>query len=167
MSSRWWPLLRTRSIEAAVYALAAACILSAAYAQSASFVGQWHWSRTESTTTPGRPPPRFVVLSITAAEPGRVQWTLNGTDAKGQQHVQSFAGTGDGTPAPVAGAPNGTMASFTVTIGSMTMSYASRDGSSERSSCTITVNDNKMICQGTETDAKGKTESFRDVYDRW
>jgi len=148
-------------------AVAAAGTLTAAYAQTASFAGQWHWNRTESTAAPGRTPPRFVVLTITAAEPGHVEWTLNGTDAKGQQHVQAFVGTGDGKPAPVAGAPNGTMASFTVTIGDMTMSYTSRDGSSERSNCTITVTDSKMICQGVETDAKGKTESFRDVYDRW
>jgi hypothetical protein len=95
-----------------------------------------------------------------------VQWNLTGTDAKGERHAQSYSGTGDGKPGPVSGAPDGTMAAFTVTATSMTAVYTNRDGGTEHTTCTVAADRKKMICQGTDSDGKGHSSSFRDVYDR-
>jgi hypothetical protein len=164
---RWWSpaAVRRRALAAIALGWAAASVIPAAEAQSPSFVGQWHWIRGESTTTLTAPP-RYVLLNITAAAPDRVEWTMTGTDAQGQKHVHAFIGTGNGTPAPVRGAPDGTTAAFTVTSSSMSAAYANRDGSGERTSCSLTPDRNRMICEGNESDGKGHTTSFRDVYDR-
>lgn len=137
-----------------------------ALAQAPSFVGNWHWNRAESTVAAGEPLPNDVVLAIAAAETGRVQWTLTGIDAKGGKHTESYNGTGDGKLGPVAGAPQGTMASFTVTPATMTAHYTNTDGSSEQTSCTLSPDKRKMICAGTDSDGKGHTSTYRDVYDR-
>jgi hypothetical protein len=160
-------VLRGPIAAAALALIVGSLVPTASSAQQPSLVGQWHWNRNESTVTPNRPPPNSVVLIITAAEPARMQWTLTATDAKGQKHIESFIGTGNGTPAPVSGAPEGTVAAFTVTNSRMAVSYNNRDGSGERTTCSIAMNPGKMVCQGDETDGKGGTSSFRDVYDRW
>jgi len=169
-----WPDARRRWSRGAVrrgvlaamaLGVAAGSVIPTAAAQSRSFVGQWHWIRAESTTTLTAPP-RYVLLNITAAAPDRVEWTLTGTDAQGQKHVHAFSGTGNGTPAPVGGAPEGTTAAFTVTSSNMSAAYLNRDGSGERTSCSLTQDRNRMICEGNETDGKGHSSNFRDVYDR-
>ena len=58
------------------------------------------------------------------------------------------------------------MAAFTVTSTTMTALYTNRDGSSERTICSVSADRGKMICQGTEDDGKGHASSFSDVYDR-
>lgn len=157
---RGWPV-------AAALAFAASFVALPAAAQSTDFVGQWHWNRAESTPAGDQPPPRMVVLDITAAEPGHVQWRLTGTDIRGQPHVETYNGTGDGKPAPVGGAPEGTVASFTLTSRGMETSYVNRDGSSERTTCSITRGRDRLICFGSDNDGKGHVSSFRDIYDRW
>jgi len=135
--------------------------------QTARFVGQWHWNRTDSTSlVSNEPAPQDVVLSIAAAEPGRVQWTLTALDAKGDAHLQSYSGRGDGSAAQIAGASDGAMAAFTVTAAAFRGVYSNRDGSSERTACAVTGDGRRMTCDGTEIDAKGRTRNYVDVYDR-
>ncbi len=157
-------------LAAAVIALAIAGP-AAASAQPAPaqtpFIGKWHWNRAESTSLiSGEAVPNDVVLAIASADRGRVRWTLTAVDAKGETHVQSFDGRGDGSAAPVAGAPDGAMASFTVTPTGFQGHYTNRDGSSERTDCTVSADRAKMSCRGTEADAKGRTRAYTDVYDR-
>ena len=146
--------------------LAIAAGASPAVAQSPGFVGTWHWNKAQSSVAAGDSPPSEVVLAIAAAESGRVQWTLTGTDPKGVKHVESYNGSGDGKPAAVTGAAPGTVASFTVTPTTLAASYSNPDGSSERTSCTLSPDRRQMICAGTENDGKGHTSDYRDVYDR-
>jgi len=160
----------TRLLAAAAVAAGfALTAVPAAYAQSPGptpFVGQWHWNRAASTSLVSDLAPQDVVLAIAAAAPGRVQWTLTALDGKGGAHLQSFSGRGDGTAAQIAGAADGAMAAFTVTPTVLRGVYSNRDGSSERTSCTIAADGRKMTCDGTEIDAKGRTRDYIDVYDR-
>ena len=135
----------------------------AAWAQP-PLVGEWHWNPAESSAAPSQP--REVVLVITAGEPARVAWTLTGIDARGQSHVHAYRGTGDGKPAPVDGAPEGTVAAFTVTGDRMTASYDNRDGSTSRTTCQVDAAPRRLVCEGTDRDAAGVTTRFRDIYDR-
>ena len=155
-----------RVIAVCLWGAAMCAAPAAAFAQAPAFVANWYWNRTQSTVAPGEDLPSSVVLAITAAETGRVQWTLTGTDAKGAKHAETYSGTGDGKPAPVIGAPPGTMASFTVSPTTMTASYTNTDGSSEHTSCTLSPDHRQMICAGADNDGKGHTSNYRDVYDR-
>jgi hypothetical protein len=148
-------------------ALALCGAASAARAQSTPFVGQWRWNKAESSgMAPGETMPNDVVLAIAAADPARVQWTLTAVDAKGETHVQSFSGPGNGGSAPITGSPDGAVGSYTVTPTSVQAVHTSRDGSVERTSCAVSTDGRKLICHGTESDGRGQTRNFQDVYDR-
>ena len=130
-----------------------------------AFAGEWHWNKGESSVIPGEPLPREVVLRIASATPARVQWTLTRTDADGSQHTESFAGSGGGQPGPITGAPD-TTGAFTVTASTLDASYQSKDGSTDRTSCTLSSDRRKMTCRGAESDGKGHSMNYVDVYDR-
>jgi hypothetical protein len=130
-----------------------------------AFAGEWHWNKGESSVIPGEPLPREVVLRIASATPARVQWTLTRTDADGSPHTESFAGSGGGQPGPITGAPD-TTGAFTVTVSTLDASYQSKDGSTDRTSCTLSSDRRKMTCRGTESDGKGHSMNYVDVYDR-
>jgi hypothetical protein len=140
--------------------------LPALAADASPWVGRWHWNEAESSKTPGEAPPREIVLVIQSASPAHVQWTLTITDPSGGQHQQAFNGSGDGKPAPVAGAPAGTTGTLTVTATRFDGVYANPDGSSDRSSCTLSADARKMTCRGTDSDGKGHSMPYTDVYDR-
>jgi hypothetical protein len=150
---------------AAVLALAVSGAATAARADSPLFVGKWHWNPKESSTAPGEPLPRDVVLNIANADKTRVQWTVTTVDGKGAQTVKSFAGTGDGKSAPIAGDP-GTTGAFTLTDTAMESVYASADGGTDRSTCSVSSDRRKLTCRGTESDGKGHSTNYTDVYDR-
>ena len=99
--------MRARAIALAL-ALAALAGPLAARAQSSGWVGRWHWNAAQSTAVPGEVPPRDIALVIESASPAQVRWSLTIVDPAGVRHQQSFSGSGDGKPAPVAGAPPGT-----------------------------------------------------------
>jgi hypothetical protein len=137
----------------------------AARADSPIFVGTWHWNPKESTTAPGEPLPQQVVLTIASADKARVQWSVTTVDNKSVKTVKSFAGTGDGKPTPVTGDP-GTTGSFTVTATTMESVYTSADGGTDRASCSVSSDRKKLTCHGTESDGKGHSANYTDVYDR-
>jgi hypothetical protein len=80
--------------------------------------------------------------------------------------VQSFNGTGDGKPVPVTGSPDASTGAFTVTAATLDSVYTNRDGSTDRASCSLSADRKKMTCRGTESDGKGHSASYVDVYDR-
>jgi hypothetical protein len=158
--------MRNRVAVAAAIVLAGCSVALIARAEANLFVGEWHWNKAESSGLPGEPPPRDEVLTIGSADMARVQWTVTTVDAQGQQHTETFTGTGDGKAAQIPGAPEGTMHAFTVTGHSLEALYTSKDGSSDRSSCELSKDGKKMTCRGTESDGKGHSANYVDVYDR-
>lgn len=132
----------------------------------APFVGEWHWDKARSLSPPGEPQPRQVVLTITRADPTRVAWRLAMTGDNGEQHQQSFNGTGDGKPVAVAGSGAGATAAFIVTQTTLDSVYTYPDGATDKSSCSLSADGRTMTCRGTENDGKGHTAPYTDVYDR-
>ena len=150
----------------AALALVAIGASPALSAESSPLVGRWHWNPAQSTVTPGEPAPRDVLLVIESAEPAHMHWTLTLTDTADTQHKKSFNGSGDGKRVAVSGAVPGTTAAFTVTPNTFEADYRSPDGGSDRSSCALSPDGQKLTCRGTDTDAQGHGMPYVDVYDR-
>ncbi len=155
-----------RRVIAGALALAAASAPFAARADSPGLAGRWLWNPSQSSSTPGEAPPREVLLVIDSASPAHVQWELTIIDPAGGKHMQSFSGSGDGKPAAVSGAPPGTTGALTVTATSYEAVYSDPDGSSDRSTCSLSADRRKLTCQGTDSDGKGHSAPYTDVYDR-
>ncbi len=137
-----------------------------AHAEDMRFVGTWHWSKTESTTIPGEPLPRDITLSIAEAVSGKLKWTVTEIDPGGGKHVESFDGAPDGKPRPLQGGDGQTTAAFTMTEGAISAVFTAPDGGSDSWSCTISSDGRKMTCKGAESDGKGHSQPYADVYDR-
>ena len=144
--------------------LAACAAIAAAAAEPTPFVGEWHWNKAASTSVPGDPLPREVVLTITSADAAHVEWTLTTIDEKGARNVESFSGTGDGKP--TTGSPDGSTRAFTVTAATLDSVYQYADGGADRASCSLSTDRKKLTCRGSESDGKGHSVSYVDVYDR-
>jgi hypothetical protein len=151
---------------AALSAALAASSGSPADAQTASFIGRWHWDKAQSSSVPGEPAPRDIQLNITALSLGALAWTLNEVDPQGGKHSESFNGKPDGTAFPVVGAGDQTTAAFTLAGNTLKAMFKSQDGATDSWSCAETPDGGKMKCQGTESDGKGHTAGYTDVYDR-
>ena len=146
--------------------LAACGAAGAAYADAGPFVGQWHWNQAESQMAPGETAPKEIVLNIASADAAHVQWTLTVTAANGQQQVESVAATGDGKAVQVPGSPPRTMRAFTVTPTSLQDAFTGPDGSSDHATCTVSPDRKKLTCRGVESDGKGHSANYVDVFDR-
>jgi len=157
--------MQCRMIAAAL-ALAAAGASFGARADSPGLVGRWHWNPSQSSSVPGEAPPRDVLLVIESASAAHMQWQLTIVDPNGGRHVQSFSGSGDGKPAAVSGAPPGSTGALTVSATSYEAVYANADGSSDRSTCSLSADGKKLTCRGTDSDGKGHSAPYTDVYDR-
>ncbi|HXZ00084.1 MAG TPA: hypothetical protein VEI03_08790 [Stellaceae bacterium] len=155
-----------RLVIAAALALAAVSAPLSTRADAPGLVGRWHWNPSQSTSVPGETPPRDVLMVIQSASPARVQWELTIVDSAGARHVQSFSGSGDGKPAPVSGAPQGTTGALTVSATSYEAVYSNPDGSTDRSTCSLSADRQKLTCKGTDNDGKGHSAPYTDVYDR-
>jgi hypothetical protein len=151
---------------AALIIVACAAAGAAAYADAGPFVGEWHWNQAESQTPPGETPPKDIVLKIASADVAHVQWTVTATDASGQQHVDSISATGDGKTSQITGSPPGTTRAFTVTPTSLQDVFIGPDGSSDRATCTVSPDRKKLTCRGVESDGKGHSANYVDVFDR-
>lgn len=158
--------MRNRPIVAAILTLTTCASVAVPAAEPGPFVGEWHWNKAESTSAAGEAPPREMVLNITSADPAHVVWSLTVVDEKGERHQQSFSGAGDGKPVPVPGSTDGSTTAFTVTTTKLESASASADGSTDRSSCSLSADRKKMTCRGTESDGKGHSGTYVDVYDR-
>ena len=149
-------------MAAAAVALSLSTAALAADDGAGAFAGEWRWNKAESSVIPGEPVPREVVLRIASATPARVQWTLTRTDADGSQHAESFSGGGNGQPGAVTGAPD-TTGAFTVTANTFDANYTSKDGSTDRTSCSLSADRKKMTCRGTESDGKGHSMNYVEI----
>jgi hypothetical protein len=158
--------MRLRSIGDGILTLTACAAVAAAAAEPNPFLGEWHWNKAASTSAPGEPLPRELVLKITSADTAHVAWTLSTVDEKGERHVQSFSGTGDGKPAAVTDAPDGLTGAFTVTANMLDAVYHYANGSTDHASCSLSADRKKLTCRGTENDGKGHSATYVDVYDR-
>jgi hypothetical protein len=158
--------MRNSAGVAGMMTLVGFAAMAAVAAEPSPFVGEWHWNQAASTSVPGEPLPREVVLKVSSADTAHVAWTLITVDAKGGRHVQPFNGSGDGKPVPVVDATDGATDAFTVTASTFDSVYADRDGATDRSSCTLSADHKLMTCRGTESDGKGHSVDYVDVYDR-
>jgi hypothetical protein len=140
--------------------------IASAEADPASFVGRWHWSRAESSLAPGEPAPKDILLNITDTANGRLKWTLTEVDPAGQSHVQSFDGASNGTPTKVTGSDDGTTAGFTLGADALKAVFRGPQGESDSWGCALSADQRKMTCKGTESDGKGHSMNYTDVYDR-
>jgi hypothetical protein len=150
----------------AMSAVALVLVGGMARAGSGSFVGGWHWDKAQSSSIPGEPAPRDIVLDITDMSGGALKWTLTEIDPQGGKHTESFDGKSDGTPTPVTGAGGPTTAAFTLAGATLKAVFKSPDGSSDSWSCALAPDGRKMNCQGMESDGKGHSAGYTDVYDR-
>jgi opacity protein-like surface antigen len=157
--------MRNRLIAVVLLTLSAPAAVAAA-AEPSPFVGEWHWNKAASTGAPGEPQPREMVLAITSADTARVAWTLTTTEGNGERHVQSFDGPGDGKPVPIPRSTDGSTGAFTVTATTLDSVYADRDGDTDRASCALSADRRQMTCRGSESDGKGRSAAYVDVYDR-
>jgi hypothetical protein len=146
--------------------LAVSAPLAAAHADPGSFVGKWHWNRTDSSLAPGEPAPKDVLLDISDIAGGRLKWTLTEIDPSGQSHTESFDGQSDGTPAKVVGADDQTTASFRLTADGLSATFSGPEGASDSWSCSLSPDQRKMTCRGTQSDGHGHSENYTDSYDR-
>jgi len=151
---------------AGALALAAISAPFGAQADAPGLVGRWHWNPAQSSSTPGEAPPQDVLLVIESASPAHLRWQLTIVDPTGGRHTQSYDGSGDGKPAAVSGAPPGTTGALKVTGNSYEAVYTNADGSSDRSSCSLSPDRQKLTCRGTDSDGKGHSMAYTDVYDR-
>jgi hypothetical protein len=137
-----------------------------AFGQSGGFTGKWRWNMGQSTMVPGEPPPKAIILEIAQAAGGKLKWTVTETDPSGQPHVESFDGVADGKQRPLQGGEGQTTASFTITDSGLSASFKSPDGASDSWTCSVSGDSRQMTCRGTESDGKGHSEPYTDVYDR-
>jgi hypothetical protein len=158
--------MRNSLMGGALLAVAACAAVLAAAAEPSPFVGEWHWNKGASTAEAGETQPREMVLNIASADAAHVAWTLTTTDEHGERHVKSFNGTGDGKPVAIGQSTDGATAAFTATATTLDSVYGNRDGASERNSCSLSADRNRMTCHGSDSDGKGQSAAYVDVYDR-
>jgi hypothetical protein len=156
----------TKCVIAALILTVSACAAVAAAAEPSPFVGEWHWNKAASRDASGEPQPREMVLAITSADAAGVAWTLTTIEENGERHVQSFKGPGDGKPVPIAGSTNGSTGAFTMTATTLDSVYADRDGNTDSARCSLSADRHQMTCRGTESDGKGRSAAYVDIYDR-
>jgi hypothetical protein len=156
-----------RSLKLAVLAAGLSGIAFVrAQADPAAFVGQWHWNKAQSTSIPGEPSPKEIQLNITELSGGKLKWVLNEVDPEGGKHSESFDGRSDGAASAVMGAGAPTTAAFTLTGDTLSAVFKSQDGSGDNWSCMLSPDGKTMSCKGTETDGKGHSAPYTDIYDR-
>jgi hypothetical protein len=160
-----WEVLMIRRFVA-LSALSVAAAAGPVAAQAPSFAGIWHWNKAQSALEPGEPAPRDILLQITEAANGKLKWTVTETDPEGGKHVESFDGPADGTAQALTGGDGHTTAAFTLSGDSLAATFKGQDGGSDAWSCTLSGDQRRMTCKGTESDGKGHAMSYADVYDR-
>src|SRR5260370_10623032 len=72
-----------------------------ALADSNSFVGRWHWNRTQSSPPPGEPVPTDVIAEISRADSTHMRWSLTVRAAQGQTSVETFDAVANGEVYPI------------------------------------------------------------------
>jgi hypothetical protein len=134
-----------------------------ALADSNSFVGRWHWNRTQSTPPPGEPAPTDVVAEISRADSTHVRWSLTVLAAQGQTSVETFDAVANGEFYPVN---SDTTAAFSLNGSLLRATFKGPSGQTDTLTCTLSADQRKMTCRGALSDGDGRTTNYVDVYDR-
>lgn len=145
--------------------LCAGLATSAAWAAGPSFVGKWHWNKAASTMAEGEPAPQEVWANITSANSNQINWTADITDHTGKHRAETFDGLTDGGFYPVKGSDD-TTAAFVMNDGKLTSTFQSKGGATDKQTCALSTDGQKMTCTGIWSDGKGHSDNYVDVYDR-
>jgi hypothetical protein len=134
-----------------------------ALADSNSFVGRWHWNRTQSSPPPGEPVPTDVIAEISRADSTHVRWSLTVVAAQGQTSVETFDAVANGEFYPIN---SDTTAAFSLNGNRLQSTFKGPSGQTDALTCTLSADQRKMTCRGALSDGDGRTTNYVDVYDR-
>jgi hypothetical protein len=137
--------------------------VGSALADSNSFVGRWHWNRTQSSPPPGEPVPNDVIAEISRADSMHVRWSLTVIAAQGQNSVETFDAVANGEFYPIN---SDTTAAFRLNGNLLQSTFKGPSGQTDTLTCTLSADQRKMTCTGVLSDGSGRTTNYVDVYDR-
>ena len=131
-----------------------------------SFKGRWHVD-LEKSVVPFSPNTKDVQLEITTDDGKMFEASETVTRTDGQTTTESYRIPVDGDFHPVRGSPVG--ASIAITrraLGSIATEMRAPDGLQVREACTLSADQNTLVCEFIGTDSHGKTTPAKSVYVR-
>jgi hypothetical protein len=146
-----------------IMGLCIALSVSSAWADGSSFVGRWHWNRTQSSPPPGEPVPNDVIAEISRADSSHVKWSLTVLAAQKQTSVETFDAVANGEFYPING---DTTAAFSLTGNLLQATFKGPSGQTDTLTCALSADLRKMTCRGALSDGDGRTTNYVDVYDK-
>jgi len=146
-----------------IMGLCALLATSSAGAESSPFVGRWQWNRAHSTPPPGAPVPEDLLCDIARTESGHVQWSITILATEDQPYVETFDVTANGDFAPIS---SETTASVRLTADTLQATFTGPAGQSDTQTCTLSADQQQMICRGILNAGDGQSVNYVDVYDR-
>jgi hypothetical protein len=152
--------LRTATL---VIGLCTALAAGSAWAGSNSFVGRWHWNRTQSSVPPGEPLPNDVTAEILRVDRTHVKWSLTVISSQGQTSVETFDAVANGEFYPIN---NDTTAAFSLIGNALQATFKGPTGQMDSLACTVAADQRTMTCKGLLSRGDGRTTNYVDVYDR-
>jgi hypothetical protein len=155
--------MRGLGIAKAVVGLSIVLAAGAAWADSSSLVGRWHWNRAQSTMPPGEPVPNDLTVEISRVDSTHVKWSLTVLAAQGRKNVEAFDTPANGDFYPVS---SDTTAAFRLGEGSLAATFKGPAGETDNLTCTVSGDRLKMTCKGVLVDSRGRAVNYVDVYDR-
>lgn len=129
-------------------------------------IGTWTLNKEKSTYVPDRPGPQRVTRTYEDLGGGRVRWTMETVDAKGETFHEEVTFTLDGKDYPRV-VQKGTVVSQTLADADTVKGVAKQDGK-VIGSFTMTVSKDRktMTYQSKGTDEKGQKWEVNQVFDR-
>jgi hypothetical protein len=143
--------------------LCAALTVSSAWAESSPFIGRWHWNPAQSTLPPGEPAPNDLTNEISRADDTYVTWSVTIVTQDGQPHVVTFDAAANEEFVSIS---SDTTAAARLTGDMLRATFRGPTGQSDTQTCTVSADQQQMICRGVLTDGHGQTANYVDVYDR-
>jgi hypothetical protein len=155
--------MRGLGIAKAVVGLSIVLAAGAAWADSSSLIGRWHWNRAQSTMPPGEPVPNDLTVEISRVDNTHVKWSLTVLAAQGRKNVEAFDTPANGEFYPVS---SDTTAAFRIGESSLAATFKGPAGETDTLTCTVSADRLKMTCKGALVDGHGRAVNYVDVYDR-
>jgi len=152
-----------RRLIGLIIGLSAVLTVGSALADSSSFVGRWHWNRSQSSPPPGEPVPNDVIAEISRADSMHVRWSLAVIAAQGQNSVETFDAVANGEFYPIN---SDTTAAFRLYGNLLQSTFKGPSGQTDTLTCTLSADQMKMTCRGALSDGDGRTTNYVDIYDR-
>jgi hypothetical protein len=148
---------------AVIVGLCAVLTVSFAWAESSQFIGRWHWNPAQSTLPPGEPAPNDLTNEISRADDTYVTWSVTIVTPDGQPHVVTFDAAANEEFVSIS---SDTTAAARLTGDTLRATFRGPTGQSDTQTCTVSADQQQMICRGVLTDGHGQTANYVDVYDR-